>query len=128
MLKDFNKEFNKYQNNLIIKEKKWDMLFLGMNYNYKYIKKKLSRIEQKVTGAYAVAISDKIINEYEYLLRKFNCYIDTIPYQILKKKYKIYGIYPNLIIPKIGDSDIDKRKNDKKLKFLNNWKIDKYTE
>ena len=102
------------------------MLFLGVNYNYKSIKQKIFKIVDKVTGGYAVGISYSIIDDYEYILRQFNTYIDTEPYKILKYKYRLYGIYPNLIIPEIKDSDIEIRSGDSKLKILNNWDYSNY--
>ena len=104
------------------------MLFFGLNYYYKFINKNVFEIK-KITGAYAVAISKNIIDDYEKSIINYDTYIDTLPYEYLKNKnYKLYGIYPNLIIPKIKDSDINIRPNDKKLKKLNNWNLDNYTK
>ena len=126
ILKNFVNEMEKIMKNIIIKNKEWDMLFLGVNYNYKNIKQKIFKIVDKVTGGYAVGISYSIIDDYEYILRQFNTYIDTEPYKILKYKYRLYGIYPNLIILEIKNRDIEIRSGDSKLKILNNWDYSNY--
>ena len=48
LLKNFNERFNFYMKNSILSEKKWDMLFFGLNYYYKFINKNVFEIKKKL--------------------------------------------------------------------------------
>lgn len=126
--KDFNNKFNEILENDIIKKKSWDLLFLGANYNVLNldINKQIFKIKKKITGSYALGISCKIIDEYIYYINKYDSPFDVKPYEIFMQKYKLYGIYPNLIIPDLTESDIMVRKNIKKWIKKCNWQYQNY--
>ena len=108
---------NKYKNILILED---DIYILKNFVN------EMEKIMKNIIIKNKECISYSIIDDYEYILRQFNTYIDTEPYKILKYKYRLYGIYPNLIIPEIKNSDIEIRSGDSKLKILNNWDYSNY--